>query len=120
MHTGDQVPQVPAGTLLSESLLEMSRKGLGMTAVIDSQQRVRGIFTDGDLRRTLDRGIDIRTTPVDKVMTPNCKTVAPGLLAAEALQLMEASKINGLLVLDEEQRLIGALNMHDLLRARVM
>jgi arabinose-5-phosphate isomerase len=120
MHSGAGVPQVPQGTMVSEALLEMSRKGLGMTAVVDGEGRVAGIYTDGDLRRTLDQGIDIRTLPVDRVMTRHCRTISPELLAAEALQFMEASKINGLLVLDGQRRLIGALNMHDLLRMRVL
>lgn len=120
MHDGDAVPRVRAGTLLRDALVEMSQKGLGMTAVIDDALRIAGIYTDGDLRRSLDQGIDITQTRVEEVMTPNCKTVTPELLAAEALQFMEANKINGLLVVDGEQRLIGALNMHDLLRARVV
>ncbi len=120
MHTGTGIPRVPPGTSLAEALEEMSSKGLGMTAVVDAQGQVAGVYTDGDLRRSLDRGIDIRNAAVDEVMTPHCRTVQPDLLAAEALQFMEANKINGLLVVDQEQRLIGALNMHDLLRARVM
>lgn len=120
MHTEKEIPRVMQGTPLTEALMEMSRKGLGMTAVTDDEDAAIGIFTDGDLRRTLDRGIDIRNTLVDTVMIRSCKTVGPEMLAAEALQFMEANKINGLLVVDAEQRLIGALNMHDLLQARVM
>ncbi len=120
MHTGDAVPQVASGTLLKDALMEMSHKGLGMTAVLDDEGRIKGVYTDGDLRRSLDQGVDISHTRVDQVMTPDCKTVNPELLAAEALQFMEANMINGLLVVDIRQRLIGALNMHDLLRARVM
>jgi arabinose-5-phosphate isomerase len=120
MHTGDAVPWVPEGTPLTAALEEMSRKGLGMTAILDGGQRVLGIYTDGDLRRSLDRRIDVHTTPVDTVMTRDCHTVEAGMLAAEALQFMEAKKINGLLVVDSQRRLTGALNMHDLLRARVM
>lgn len=120
MHTGNEIPRVMHGTPLTEALMEMTRKGLGMTAVTDGEDVAIGIFTDGDLRRTLDRGIDIRATLVDTVMIRNCKTVGPEMLAAEALQFMEANKINGLLVVDAEQRLTGALNMHDLLQARVM
>jgi len=120
MHTGDAVPRVPQSTPLAEALMEMSRKGLGMTAVVDGDGRAVGIYTDGDLRRTLDRGIDIRDTIVDAVMTRDCKTVGAELLAAETLQFMEENKINGLLIEDGERRLIGALNMHDLLQARVM
>jgi arabinose-5-phosphate isomerase len=87
---------------------------------LDADHRVVGIYTDGDLRRTLDRQLDLRATQVAQVMTPRPKITAPGVLAAEALQLMERNKINGLLVTDEQNRLIGALNMHDLLRARVL
>jgi arabinose-5-phosphate isomerase len=120
MHTGEEIPRVPQDTPLTEVLMEMSRKGLGMTAVVDSEGRSVGIYTDGDLRRTLDRGLDIRDTRVDTVMTRNCKTVGAEMLAAETLQFMEENKINGLLVEDAEGHLIGALNMHDLLQARVM
>ena len=120
MHTGDEIPRVSPGASLTDALEEMSRKGLGMTAVADDQDKVLGVYTDGDLRRSLDRNIDVHNSSVDEVMTPNCHTTRPDLLAAEALQFMEANKINGLLVVDKEQRLIGALNMHDLLRARVM
>jgi len=120
MHTGEAVPQVRAGTLLRDALVEMTRKGLGMTAVVDGEDRVLGIYTDGDLRRSLDRGVDVHTTPIEAVMTRNCKTVGPGLLAAEALQIMEAHKINALLVVEDGDRLVGALNMHDLLRAGVL
>jgi arabinose-5-phosphate isomerase len=120
MHTGAAVPRVTRGTPLTDALLEMSRKGLGMTAVVDRDGQVAGIYTDGDLRRSLDRGVDVRATLVDQVMIHTCRTVSPELLAAEALQFMEANKINGLLVVDGDHRLVGALNMHDLLRARVM
>lgn len=119
MHTGNTIPQVLQGTSLSAALVEMSRQHLGMTAVVDDNKRVLGIFTDGDLRRTLDRGLDIRVITVDEVMTKPCHTIASKMLAAQALQLMEENKINGLLVVDVNQVLIGALNMHDLLRARV-
>ena len=120
MHTGERIPQVQEDTPLSRALVEMTRKGLGMTAVLDAGGRVCGVYTDGDLRRTLDRGIDVHTTPISQVMTRNCITVTPGLLAAEALHIMETRKINALLVADAEQRPVGALNMHDLLRAGVV
>lgn len=120
MHTGEAIPRVRLGTALKEALVEMSRKGLGMTAVIDGNERVAGVFTDGDLRRTLDRPVDIHTTPIDAAMTPGGITAHAGLLAAEALRIMESNRINGLLVVDEEGRLVGALNMHDLLRAGVV
>ncbi|HKK13937.1 MAG TPA: KpsF/GutQ family sugar-phosphate isomerase [Gammaproteobacteria bacterium] len=120
MHTGERIPRVRDRTLLSEALLEMTRKGLGMTAVEDESGQVIGIFTDGDLRRAVDREIDVHRTPIADVMTRNCKTVTSTQLAAEALRIMEEGKINALLVLDGEQRLVGALNMHDLLRAGVV
>ena len=120
MHHGEQVPRVPLGTALLATLEEMSRAGLGMTAVVDPQGRLAGIFTDGDLRRALDRGIDVRRTLVDTVMTAGCVTVAAADLAAEALRLMEAKSINALLVVDDEGCPTGALNMHDLLRAGVV
>jgi len=120
MHTGDEIPQVREDALVSQALLEMTKKGLGMTAIVDDQQRVLGVFTDGDLRRALDREVDIHSTPIADIMTPGSKTILPEILAAEALQIMEAFKINGLLVVDHSGRLIGALNMHDLLRAGVV
>jgi len=120
MHSGSAIPQVPEGTLLRDALMEMTRKGLGMTAVVDAEGRVTGIFTDGDLRRTLDRNVDVHTTAVDRVMTASPVTCPPDILAAAALQVMESSKINGLLVVDGDGRLAGAVNMHDLLRAGVV
>ncbi len=120
MHTGEGIPTVPQGCLLSRALVEMTRKGLGMTAVVDGAGRAVGVFTDGDLRRALDKGVDVHATPVDTLMTRDCVTVAPHELAAEGLQLMQARKINALLVVDATGALVGALNMHDLLRAGVL
>jgi arabinose-5-phosphate isomerase len=120
MHRGEGSPRVRAGTLLRDTLVEMSRKGLGMTAVVDEADRVVGIYTDGDLRRTLDRSVDIHSTPVDEVMTPGAITARADILAAEALRMMEDSRINALLIVDKERRLVGAINMHDLLRAGVV
>jgi len=120
MHAGDGIPRVGPETPLSQGLMEMTRKGLGMTAIVGADGRLAGIFTDGDLRRVLDRGIDVHRTPMREVMTPGCKTVAAGVLAAEAVHLLEQHKINGLLVVDDGGRLVGALNVHDLLRAGVM
>ena len=120
MHTGDDMPQVPPDTSISEALLEMSSKGMGMTAIVDNDNTVLGIYTDGDLRRTLDKKIDLQQTRIDQVMTANCKTVSAQDLAAEVLKLMEDHKINGALVTDSNKCLIGALNMHDLLRAGVV
>ena len=120
MHTGDALPQVPRGILLRDALLEMTRKGLGMTVVMEPDGRLAGIFTDGDLRRTLDRDIDVRNASIDSVMTTHGKTARAEMLAAEALKIMEDNKINSLVVVDTDDRPIGALNMHDLLRAGVM
>jgi len=120
MHTGDAIPLVSEQALLNEALLEITRKSLGMTAIVGNTGKLVGIYTDGDLRRTLDLGLDIHNTPIKDIMTPHCKTVKKGLLAAEALQIMEQHKINALLVTDEQEQLVGALNMHDLLRAGVV
>jgi arabinose-5-phosphate isomerase len=120
MRTGEAIPSVREDARLSEALVEMSRKGLGMTVIVDEAERVLGLFTDGDLRRALDRGVDVHTTYISEVMTRQCKTAAADILAAEALQMMESFKINALLVVDQDHKLIGALNMHDLLRAGVV
>lgn len=120
MHSGEALPMVSQDALLSEALLEMSRKGLGMTAVVDDRTRLLGVFTDGDLRRSLDRSVNVHETPIGTLMTSRCKTIGPEHLAAEALNIMEEIKINGLLVTDAEGHLVGALNMHDLLRAGVI
>jgi arabinose-5-phosphate isomerase len=120
MRTGDQLPAVGPETSLRDGLLEMSRKGLGMTAIVDAQRKVLGIYTDGDLRRTLDHPIDLKTTRMSDVMTARPKTIGPRLLAAEAVHLMETSRITQLLVVDDGNVLVGALNVHDLFRAGVM
>ena len=120
MHGGDGIPRVAPETPLAGGLVEMTRKGLGMTAIVGADDRLAGIFTDGDLRRILDRGIDVHRTTMRDVMTTSCKTIAPGVLAAEAVHLLERYKINGLLVVDEDRKVVGALNVHDLLRAGVM
>lgn len=120
MHTGEQIPLVDAGASLPEALLEISKKGLGMTGITDSSGQLCGIFTDGDLRRVLDQRLDIHNTPIKAVMTANCVTVQSQMLAAEALQIMEKKKINALLVVDEHRVPIGAFNMHDLLKAGVI
>jgi len=120
MHKGEDIPWVLESVTLSETLLEMTAKKLGMTAVVDAEGRVCGVFTDGDLRRLFERGsCDVHTTPIREVMTRGCTTVQTGMLAAEAVKLMEDKKINALLVVDDNGRLVGALNMHDLLRAGV-
>ncbi len=120
MHTGSAIPQVTEQARLSEALVEMTKKGLGMTSVVDAGQHIVGIFTDGDLRRALDREINVHTTLISEIMTRNYKTAKPGSLAAEALQLMQEYKINALPIIDEENKLLGTLNMHDLLRAGIV
>ena len=121
MHAGDDIPAVGPDATVSEALVEISRKRLGMTAVVDAGQRLLGLYTDGDLRRSLDdANVDIRATRIADVMTRAPKTIDAGALAVEAAQLMETHKISGLLVVDAEQRVVGALNIHDLLRARVV
>lgn len=120
MHRDDDLPRTLSGRPLAEALLEITQKGMGMTAVVDADDHILGIYTDGDLRRTLDRQIDIHRASVDEVMTPGCKTVSANQLAAEAVELMQRHRINALLVADESNRLVGALNMHDLLRAGVI
>lgn len=119
MHSGEMLPIVTEQATIKDALLEVSRKGLGMTAIVDSKQKLSGIFTDGDLRRLLDNRVDIHNTAIGEVMTRDPATISPQLLAAEGLKLMEDRKINGLLV-TEDERLVGALNMHDLLKAGVM
>jgi arabinose-5-phosphate isomerase len=120
MRRGADLPRVHPGAKVREALLEMSRKGLGMTVVVDDTDRVRGIFTDGDLRRALDRQVDLHATAVESVMTRDPKTIAPRDLAAEAAHLMEVHSITALAVCDPDGRLVGALNVHDLLRADVL
>ncbi|MBF0255152.1 MAG: KpsF/GutQ family sugar-phosphate isomerase [Gammaproteobacteria bacterium] len=120
MRSGEAIPRVLHSASLNQALLEMTRKGLGMTAVVDENESILGIYTDGDLRRTLDQGLDIHQVGIAEVMTPGCVTLPQDSLAAAALQLMESRKINALLVADDQGRLIGALNMHDLLRAGVV
>jgi len=121
MHVGDAIPAVPVTASLAEALLEMSSKRLGMTAITAPDGSLRGLFTDGDLRRTLnDARFNLHTTPIADVMTRNPITIGSQALAAEAARLMEVHQINALLVLDDARRVVGALNVHDLLRARVV
>jgi arabinose-5-phosphate isomerase len=121
MHSGDEIPRVHAGATLSEALVEMSRKRLGMTAVVDDDGRLLGLYTDGDLRRSLDdAAVDLRGTRIDAVMTRTPKSIGSDALAVEAARMMEDHKINALLVVDDALRVVGALNIHDLLRARVV
>jgi arabinose-5-phosphate isomerase len=120
MRTGVDLPQVAHSASLSAALLEMTRGRMGITAILDDDQRVIGIFTDGDLRRALPTVRDLQGTGITDVMTPAPRTIQPERLAVEALQIMEQFKVNQLLVVDANQRLIGALNMHDLFRAKVI
>ncbi len=120
MHTGDGIPSVRLDASLSDAVLEITRKRLGMTAIVDDVQRVLGIYTDGDLRRTLEKHLNFATTRVSDVMSRNPRSIAPDALAAEAVQLMEQHNINQMLVVDADNKLVGALNMHDLLRAKVI
>ena len=120
MRTDTGIPAVSPELLLKDGLMEISQKGLGMTAIVDADMHILGIFTDGDLRRALDEGVDIRETTMNEIMHRDCKTIAPDVLAVEAVHLMEENKITSLLVADEQQTLIGALNIHDLFRAGIM
>jgi arabinose-5-phosphate isomerase len=120
MHDGEAVPRVGLEATVSDGLLEMSRKGLGMTTVVDDGGVLLGVFTDGDLRRALDRRLDVHATAMRTVMTQDGKTIGPRELAAEAVLLMERYRITALPVIDGERRVVGALNVHDLLRAGVM
>ena len=119
MHSGDAIQKVTEDTLLTQAILEMTRKSLGMTSIVDNDNHLLGIYTDGDLRRTLDQGLDIRQTTIGKVMTRHCTTVNENMLAAETLQLMEKLKINSFLVTNEDNQVTGAFNFIDLLRAGV-
>ncbi len=120
MRSGERLPMVSENAMLGEALLEISKKGVGMTAVVDAGQRVLGIYTDGDLRRTLEKKLDFSATPVRSVMSANPRCIGPDSLAAEAVQIMEQYNINQMLVVDEQHKLVGALNMHDLLHAKVI
>lgn len=120
MRTGSDMPAVAPDVKLMDGLMEMTQKGLGMTAVIDDQDRIVGIFTDGDLRRALDAGVDVHKTTMNEVMHTKCTTVSADVLAAEAVHVMEENKITALLVIDDDRRLVGALNVHDLFRAGIM
>ncbi len=120
MHTGEEIPQIGSDASLRDGLVEMTRKGLGMTVIVDDAGRLAGIFTDGDLRRTLDQGADVHSTPMHEVMTPHGKSIGPDDLAAEAMRFLEQKKITALLVTDPDDQLVGVLHIHDLLRAGVV
>jgi arabinose-5-phosphate isomerase len=120
MRTGDAMPAVPRAATLADAIIEITRKGMGMTAVLDAERRVLGVFTDGDLRRVMERNVDLRATPIETVMTRNPRTIRPEALAVEAVETMERGKTTQLPVVNAEGRLVGALNIHDLFRAKVI
>ncbi len=120
MRRGDELPRVCITASLEQGLVEMSRKGLGMTAVVDPAGALVGVFTDGDLRRALDKGVALRETPIEAVMTRQPRNITPQELAAEAVNRMQEHRITALLVVDAGGHLVGALNIHDLLRAGVV
>jgi len=120
MHSGEALPVVSIGASLKDALLEMTRKGLGMTAITDESGTVIGVFTDGDLRRALEKSVDIHAAKISDLMGRNPRTIGPDQLAVEAVEKMQHQKINGLLVVDGSGKLVGALNMHDLLKAGVV
>ena len=120
MHSGKDLPTVGSDSSLADALIEMSAKGLGMTAIIDDAQHILGVFTDGDLRRVLSAGADLRHAKIIDLMKRNPRTIEADRLAAEAVQQMETMRINGMLVADRQNRLLGVFNMHDLLRAGVL
>ena len=119
MHSGDEIPVVPLDASISQAIVEMTAKRLGMTAVLDNEGKVAGVYTDGDLRRTLDAGLNPHTTPVSEAMTAGGESISPDALAVEAMQRMQEYSIQGLLVIDKDEKLVGALNFQDLLRAGV-
>lgn len=120
MHSDKRIPAVHQAATLAEAVLEISRKGLGMTAIVDDSGHVLGIYTDGDLRRTLEKRVDFSTTLISTVMSRNPHSIMPDALAVEAVQIMEQHNISQMLVIDSSNKLVGALNMHDLLRAKVI
>lgn len=120
MRTGNNVPVVTQQTSVTEAIVEITTKNLGVTAIVNDQHQLVGIFTDGDLRRTLEKNYDLNNTPIEQVMSANPTTLNPDILAANAIALMEQRKINSFLVTDEQQRIVGAFNLHDLLQAKVM
>jgi len=120
MRSGEHIPAVVQDASLAAAVLEISRKGLGMTAIVDDARRVLGIYTDGDLRRTLEKKLDFNSTPIGEVMSKGPRSIGPDALAAEAVQIMELHNISQMLVVDAENKLVGALNMHDLLHAKVI
>jgi arabinose-5-phosphate isomerase len=120
MHSGDEIPMVGADTALSEALIEMSRKGFGLTTVADSDRNITGVFTDGDLRRALDAGKDLQNTSISQVMSSGFVSIAPGALAVEAVKAMQDANVYVLIVKNEGEPIAGIIKMHDLLQANVV
>ena len=120
MRSGPDAPRISAAATLTDALLEMSRGRMGMTAVVDDSQTVKGIFTDGDLRRAIEKGQDLHKTAITDIMSPSPRTIGPERLAAEAVEIMERVKVTQLLVVDDANKLLGALNIHDLFRGKVV
>jgi arabinose-5-phosphate isomerase len=120
MRTGEQIPMVSPSTSLSNAILEITKKGLGMTAVVDQNQKVIGVFTDGDLRRLIEQNLDLRNLVVSEVMNKTPKCITANRLAAEAVRLMEVSHISQVIVVNETNHIVGALNFHDLFEAKVV
>ena len=120
MRTGDAVPSVRVDATLADAIIEISRKGMGMTAIVDADRRLVGLFTDGDLRRTMERNADPRGTRVESIMTRDPRAILPEALAVEAVEIMERRKSTQLPVVDAAGRLVGALNIHDLFRAKIL
>ncbi|MBE9538029.1 MAG: KpsF/GutQ family sugar-phosphate isomerase [Proteobacteria bacterium] len=120
MHAGKDIPRVELSTPISQALLEITSKGLGMTTVVDTSGALAGIFTDGDLRRMLDKQVDIKSTAISELMTPNCKTIEPGMLAAESLRIMEQNSISSLVVTDKENNITGVVHLNDLLKTGIV
>jgi arabinose-5-phosphate isomerase len=120
MHSGDEIPMVSADTALSEALIEMSRKGFGLTTVADADRNITGVFTDGDLRRALDAGKDLQNTSISQVMSSGFVSIAPGALAVEAVKAMQDANVYVLIVKNEGDPISGIIKMHDLLQANVV
>ena len=120
MHKKDAIPVVSMTALMSEVLLEMTEKKLGMTVVVNDNRQVMGVFTDGDLRRMLGNNHNIQETCIAEVMSENCTIISESILAVEAMRIMEEKKINGLVVTDDQRHAIGALNMHDLIQSGII
>ncbi len=120
MHTGDAIPKVRENTVLSSALIEMTTKKLGMTTIVNKHNQLVGIFTDGDLRRAIEKKIDIHNTKISNLMTKNCKTVPLKILAFDALKIMEHYNITSLVVKNEQDEMVGVVHMHSILKSGIM